>query len=121
MTPNAIRTAEFLDRMDSLFDLLNSTTTSARPGKEVIDRRNLEDKIKKLREFQSWISTWTFVDGNSKKEFMPFKTGWQITIDSICRISQYCIDSGFKFVGTRKFNQDCLEVSASNLLKKPPF
>ena len=110
MSKKAQSTAEFLQKMDHLFDLLNSLSPVARPGKEAISWFNVARKLEELKKYRAWISSWQF-ESDSIKNSMPFKSGWLITIDSVCRIVQQCLDSGFRFISTRKLNQDCLEVS----------
>ncbi len=112
MREEARRAANFIEKINLLFDILNSTSPFAKPGKEAITMSNLETKLKDLRGLQERISTWRF-QGETLKNNMPFKTGWRVTIDGICRVLLTCLQSGFKFVGTRKLNQDCLEVSIS--------
>ena len=110
LPPKAKNTAEFIQKVDHLFDLMNSISPFARPGKEAISWANLTSKLDELNWYRTWISSWEF-EGDTIKKSMPFKNGWLISIDSVCRIVQQCLNSGFHFVSTRKLNQDCLEVS----------
>lgn len=105
---NAITTAEFVNRMDQLFDIMNSLSPRARPGKEAITTANIDQKFEVLDSAMSWIESWTFQD--SKSAQMPFQKGWLITIANMKRVVRDLLERGFSFVATRRLNQDCLEV-----------
>lgn len=97
--------------MDSLFNILNSSFIHAQPGKEAITPENLEEKIAELENNKNWVNSWTFRNNKEYKRVMPFQQGWCITIESVIRVTKQCFDVGFAFLGTRRLNQDCLEVS----------
>lgn len=72
----------------------------------------MEEKFAILDNAMSWIEGWTFQGKGSKSTQMPFQKGWIITICNMKRVVHDLLDRGFIFVGTRRLNQDCLEVSS---------
>ena len=109
LTRNAAATAQFIKKMDDLFDILNSTSIVARPGKEAVTKQKSESKLLALDVAMNWIASWKFDGGRSVQ--MPFQKGWIVTISNMKRIIPDLLNRGFHFVGTRKLNQDCLEVN----------
>ena len=50
MSPAAKSTAEFILKMNNLFDILNFSTPFAKPRKEAITQANVETKFNTLNE-----------------------------------------------------------------------
>lgn len=111
LLPNEANATATFQQMDSLFNILNSSFIHAQPGKEAITPENLEEKIAELENNKNWVNSWTFRNNKEYKRVMPFRQGWCITIESVIRVTKQCFDVGFAFLGTRRLNQDCLEVS----------
>ena len=111
LSPSAKSTAEFVQKMNALFDLLNSSSIFALPGKEAISCSNFREKLDLLDQFKRWIASWHFISTSQAKNSMPFQKGWITTIENVKLVVSQCLHNQFKYIGLRKLNQDCLEVS----------
>ena len=59
--PNeALETADFIEEINNLFDMLNTQRINATGYHEPITKFNFEEKIKILENYHSWTSTWKF-------------------------------------------------------------
>lgn len=105
---DAVFTAEFLERMDKLFDCLNSNAVQADESRKL--RYALTGSCEHhdfLRPCLSWISLWKF-DGASSKH--PTIKGWKITISAILSLWEDLHENfNFEFLLTRRLNQDPIE------------
>ena len=106
MTTEAIPTADFVRKMNDLFDCFN--------GKKVCHpnayKRALSDKtihVEYLNEMVSYIRSWNI--GNISNEMFKFNKGWIFSIHSLLMLWDDLKQEGFKFLPTRQLNQDPLE------------
>ena len=111
LSPAAKPTAKFIFKMNNLFDILNSSTPYSTPGKEAITQNNVETKFNILEKSKEWIKSWKFSSPRGDKNSMPFQKGWLITIENFEMAVLHCFNNEFNYIGMRKFNQDCIEVS----------
>lgn len=109
----ASRTSEFFRKANDCFDLLNSTTPNTFAHKQAITRNNCQEKLEEINEYIEWIEKWTFQNDKVTKSSMPFKKGLLTTLKGIKEVVTRCFEMDFQFLGTRRLNQDCLEVSVS--------
>jgi hypothetical protein len=110
----ARQTAAFIEKVNSLFDLGNSSSIADRGSKAPITIDSLEAVENKFTEFIDWVKGWIFEDQrtspNCKRSSLPFQKGLLVTLSAIIRLAKFLIQSrGFKYVCTRRFNQDCVE------------
>ncbi|XP_049791496.1 uncharacterized protein LOC126198910 [Schistocerca nitens] len=109
----AIHTAEFVEKVDKLFDSLNSNEQYPRDGKQFRcalseNSPHLEMWYSILRE----IGSWQIIDlktGRNKTNMFSFMKGWQITLQSIIFLWKTLKVVGFKYLNLKVFNQDALE------------
>lgn len=115
------QTAKFILRINDLIDLLNSSSVSENYMKKAITAEELEQKINLLKEFEEWIESWSFEDQRKStrvlvKKTLPFKKCLLTTISSFKGLIIFLIRSlGYRYVCTRRFNQDCVENLFSTL------
>ncbi|XP_040357043.1 uncharacterized protein LOC115328397 isoform X5 [Ixodes scapularis] len=103
----AMATAYFCDRMDRLFDCLNSSQFK-KTGQKLRHAilKGESEILDFLHQQLAWISTWKF---QSRRQ--PQTTiGWQVTIRSVLMLWDELSNSyDFKFLLTRRLQQDPLE------------
>ena len=105
MPGEAVHTAEFVERIDSLFDSLNSRSSHAK-----------RDLRKPVSEDSCHIPFWTEtlkwlekvkVQTNYKVWFLD---GWKVTLSSVIQLWGYLKEkAGFKYLFVSRCNQDCIE------------
>lgn len=116
LPPEAMHTAQFVHDMDNLFDSLNGNSPRGEMGKPY--RRCLSKNSPHLRlwdELLPKINSWIFVNGDTKKNKMPFKNGWLTTLNAIKGLWGVCQELGFNFLRTKALNQDSLENSFAGI------
>ncbi|KAH6920999.1 hypothetical protein HPB50_028014 [Hyalomma asiaticum] len=104
---SAITTAQFCDRMDRIFDALNSSSKkkSSQKLRHAIVKEDSE-LIDFLRGQPPWIASWTF-DGRRQPQTV---VGWQITIQAICQLwDDLSKNYNFEYLLTRRLQQNPLE------------
>lgn len=107
LPPEAIQTAAFVDKMDILFDILNSRKRwGDRPARWALCKRN--DNLEQLLVFKEWVGKWHFVGARAQSQ-IKCQQGLQMSISSIHSLACELLDQGFSYVCTSRFNQDCLE------------
>jgi hypothetical protein len=110
MPAEAIETVEFIEKMDKLFDILNSRKKTA----DKMQRNALQNPAKgtsaiaDLLELKLWIQGWSF-DGVPNIERIASHWGFISSITSIVELSRDLFAEGFAYICTARFNQDCIE------------
>lgn len=105
LPPEATSTAEFVEKMDQLFDSLNSSCVEITERKMRHAISPSTEHIDFLNSCISWIKSWKF-----KAPRQPTSIrSWQVTIKAICMLWTDLQESfNFKFLLTRRLNQDPL-------------
>lgn len=111
LPPDAQKTSVFFKQSNDLFDILNSNNPNTFVHKQAITRYNLDAKLQELDKSIEWIGSWTFNNGKVIKKSMPFQKGLIITLKGVKQVIIQCFQLDFKFLCTRRLNQDPLEVS----------
>ena len=104
---DAAFTAEFIENIDKLFDLLNSRLLKAdRPARCAVtaSNKNLQD----LLTLKQWVDKWRFI-GARAPSAIHSHWGLQVSIVSIHALCEELMAEGFKFICTSRLNQDCVE------------
>lgn len=116
LPPEAASTAEFIQQMDCLFDMLNSRKLNADKEARCAVTHD-SDITARLTEINSWISTWKFVGARSQT---GIKSHWglQTSVKSIVALTGELLNEDFIFVCTSRFNQDCIENFFASLRSK---
>lgn len=106
----AFGTAEFILKIDMLFDSLN-TTARTNSEKKLKSRASLKSGHNKFwSEMEEYISSWKFMkDDILIKYSLQFQLAWVQTLKGMSIIINTCVKAGIKKVSTRNFNLDCLE------------
>ena len=108
---DSLGTAEFVEKIDRLFDLLN-TSSSHSVYKPSVNHNNFLQVIDELSAFEEWINSWKFfiVKKNKVKNSLPFREGWLLSIASIkCILIELFNQQNVESVFLRRFCQDPLE------------
>ena len=107
LNAEVLHTAAFVEKMDNLFDLLNSRRKRAdKPARCAIAKESTNLKL--LASFREWVAKWEFT-GARVQSTIKCHQGLQISLQSIYALSCELMNDGFIFVCTSRFNQDCLE------------
>lgn len=101
--PKAIPTAEFIDKMNKLFDTLNSKTLSSRNVYNAALQESNTSRIF-LEEMKSYVRN-VYVPGN-----IHWKSGLVQTINGILNLLDEALETlNINFLFTSRFNQDIIE------------
>jgi len=107
LSSDAVATADFVDKMDTLFDILNSRVLKAdRPTRCPVTNRN--SQLSELLKLKSWVDRWVFV-GARAQSGIHCHWGLQTSIVSIHALCSALLNEGYSFLCTSRFNQDCVE------------
>ena len=110
MPSEALETAEFVEQINDLFDILNSNSSLSKGLKCAIKATFGNKRKEYLERCKIWISKWSFLNTSMKNTHLSFPIAWQISISSICFIADYLINiRKFRFVTTRRYTQDHVE------------
>ncbi|KAG0437470.1 hypothetical protein HPB47_017434 [Ixodes persulcatus] len=108
LAPDSVFTAEFIERMDQLFDSLNSSVVcrdDSRKLRYAITATSEHHEF--LKSCLSWIAQWKFISAPKQP---PTIKGWQITVSAILLfwedVHQNC---DTEVLLTRRLNQDPIE------------
>ena len=112
MDNKCLATATFVKVVDDLFDSFNGVTRFPDHGKVLRCRLTSTNKhMEYWRSAIDKVKTWTFL--NKESEPMcppPSQTGWLIIIGAVQHVwRKVSEEHKFKFLETRKLNQDALE------------
>lgn len=103
---SARSTAEFLEKMDKLFDTLNSSCVTQKGSKLRYAISEGSDHVQFLEECLLWIEKWSF---DSPRQPHTIR-GWKITIRAVTLLWQELhTNYGFTYLLTRRLQQDPLE------------
>lgn len=105
MTEDARPTSDFLLEMDSIFDLLNTSSRHV-PGKPLKSANNYYKNLEKLRSYRKWVSEWLMSDGT---KIVDSVKGLQLTLHSLELLLSDLHNDGYGYVFTRRIQQDILE------------
>ena len=100
-------TAEFIDKMDKLFDSCNSR----RVNDAKVHRRAVKDgsvHVNFWKDIKKWINSWRIVNKNISR--IACVSGWVLTISALLQLYNELTKSyNFKYMLTNRLNQDCIE------------
>jgi len=105
-------TADFVERIDLLFDILNSRTAKIDHKFKKPLTANSDTQFSFLSDSIEWIAKWKFVHRAEKKEkaSLPFHTGLLLTVKAVQQLAMFLLaECNFKYVLTSRFNQDVVE------------
>jgi len=109
---SALSTASFVERIDKIFDVLNSRVVKVNhKWKKPLTEKSVE-QFQLLDEACQWITSWRFrhVLKNTVKSMLPFQQGLLLTIRGIREVVHDLLNEhAFQFVLTSRFNQDIVE------------
>jgi len=98
-------TAEFIDRMDQLFNCFNSQTLHcAAPMRNAITEKSAHMAF--LQDTKDWLGTVSATKGRK----LPCLEGWTMAINCLTQLwTDLHTQHGYKFLLTNRLNQDCVE------------
>ncbi|KAK9732134.1 THAP domain [Popillia japonica] len=107
---SAMATAEFVSKMDNLFDVLNSQSFNSN---KILNRpfTGTDKQMKVLYEMLKVFSELKVFnhDNVDITKTLNFINGWKITIKSILELWKIVSSKGVNHMRTRRLNQDALE------------
>ena len=112
LPPEANCTADFVARIDCLFDILNSRSTKIAHKFKKPLTANSDEQFSFLSDSIEWIAKWKFVHVHNKTEkaSLPFHNGLLLTAKAVQQLTMFLLaECNFKFVLTSRFNQDIVE------------
>ena len=99
---NVSDTADFILRINDVFDVCNSSTRfDANPTKKALCKDNEVDRRKLLLDFSAWLGRWDVQ--------VPSVTGFQLTVAGLLAVWDRFGGHPLEFLLTRRLNQDALE------------
>jgi hypothetical protein len=112
MAPEVEATAAFVERMNRLFDIMNSNSPKTKNKWQKPLSSKTVEQFQELVKAKTWIQDWKFKSRKSgvMKDNLPFKQGLLMTCNALIAVCRDLIDKkGFQFVLTSRFNQDVVE------------
>ena len=106
LPPEAKHTAEFISKIDQLFDVFNCSSLShANPRRRGLQEKNQEETIQFLNETKVWLNTVKCKSGSD----LPCIEGWKMNIEALKLLWKDQKEAGAESLFTRRLNQDLLE------------
>lgn len=111
LPPEAKLTIEIIDKFDKLFDMLNSLNfkTTKKFNKPFTGDDYQINFLNEMLEYIKSIKITHCSKDMNKTNIVSFLTGWQVTIKSTMLLWEDVKHENFKFLLTRRINQDCVE------------
>ena len=112
MPVEALVTANFIEKINRLFDVMNSQKISEQNKYKKPLRLTSVDQLAVLDSSLDWMKDWKFVGNEmgNRKQTLPFRDGWILTIQSLKSVVMDLLTNfSYKFILTSRFNQDALE------------
>lgn len=106
LSKEAYPTANFILKMNDLFDLLNSSNFEK--CQAFMATKKQTDLLKEMDQLFENLKVVNF-DGKVVTKQLKFIFGWRMTIKSIFILWETLQTKGYKYLFTRNLNQDCLE------------
>ena len=112
MPAKSLDTAEFMERVNAMFDLGNGTSPNAPNSKASLTPLNFREKACQLQKCAEWVSKWRFFKDGKETHRHQFHSGWSIALCSMAALGKRLLFSdGFEHVPLRRLSQDHIEVS----------
>lgn len=109
LSDTSLDTADFVDKMNCIFDLMNTRSLQDAGSKKPITKQKIS-ALQQFTDYAQWIESWKFVfNGAVSKQFFPFHDGLVITLKSLRELISYLFQQKFLFVLTSRFSQDPIE------------
>lgn len=111
MEPTALQTANFIDKINEMWDLMNTADINAKGAKKPTCAATLSARQKRLEALREWIDGWQFQDSRGTiRRTLPVKEGLLRTLEGMAHLTAYLIRvEGFEYVRSRRMNQDHVE------------
>ena len=113
MSTDAHATADFVEKINRIFDIMNSNKVIMRNRWKRALTLKATDQFAELKAFCEWANQWQFRSKkNSKivKKTLPFKDGLMMTCNALHEVCMNLLAKhNFRFVLTSRFNQDIVE------------
>jgi hypothetical protein len=115
----ALATAEFCDRVNSLFDLCNNSDFL-----QGVSLLNLESRVEEMQRCIEWLDSLRFYRIGQHKEYKghSFVQGWQVSLSSFIGLSRMLVGGGqINRLLLRFFTQDHVENGFSCVRRRGGF
>lgn len=104
---DAMHTADFIDKMDKMFDIFNSSSFKAKFFNRPFMGAEFQNEF--LNEMSQLFEKLKVVDGTGKEIKVKFIYGWRLAISTFRSLWHDLKSTGVNYIFTRRLNQDCLE------------
>lgn len=119
ISAEAVHTVSFIENMDKLFDLFNSSTFSKKDfNRPFMGTKEQIEFLEKMKTMYREIRVLN-EDNEDITNRMKFIKGWQITISALLSLWPILKEKGLNKLFTRRFNQDCLEFFFGKIRQQP--
>lgn len=76
MDAEALDTAAFVEKMNSMWDFIDSHSLAAPPGKEALTRKNFDADLARFQDYAKFVQTWEFSVKRRVINFRVIKVGF---------------------------------------------
>eukprot|EP00745_Piridium_sociabile_P013933 TRINITY_DN20534_c0_g2_i1.p1 TRINITY_DN20534_c0_g2~~TRINITY_DN20534_c0_g2_i1.p1 ORF type:complete len:764 (-),score=172.59 TRINITY_DN20534_c0_g2_i1:134-2425(-) len=110
MPPESLHTAAFVEKVNMMWDFVDSHSLSDPPGKKPVTRSSFQSDQQRFSDFASFVASWKFVK-NGKEKKIPSHQGWQLALSAMRQLThKLIIDKEIMtYLCLRKCNQDHVE------------
>jgi ferredoxin len=107
MPAEALDTAAFVEKVNSMWDFIDSHSLTAPPGKKAVTRNDFDADQARFRDFAEFVKTWKF----SKRRSIPSHQGWLLALSGLEQLSHKLLveEKIMTHLCLRKCNQDHVE------------
>ena len=116
LVSGTIATQKIASFFDEVFDLCNTSLDDQKPSRFPIKRHEF-DRIGRFEEVRMHLLCWKSAPLTAIPQACRLSNitinHWDVTLQSMVACILFLFEQGWKFVQTRRFNQDNLEVSES--------
>ena len=111
MPKEALDTADFMMKVNAIFDLGNDTSPNQPAKKAAVCKASLTEKLVALDSAIEWIGDLRFFSNTTHKESKrhTFPDGWRIALRSMRLLSEELLNDGLRHVPLRRLGQDHIE------------
>ena len=74
---------DFIDKVDKMWDFVNSSSLNSPPGKKAISKTMFGADINRFQDYFNFISSWEFATPEGKIRKLPCHEGWKQTINAM--------------------------------------
>lgn len=109
LPPEASDTANFLEKVNSMWDFVDSHSLSSPPGKKAVSASGFQEDMLRFDDFSAFVESWIFIR-RSKPVTLSSHKGWLLSLKALKSLCIELIrDQKLNHLCLRKCNQDHVE------------